>query len=306
MKSEDLTVLVFKDNSAARTFRVPLSWLSKLGLMSGAVGAAAVLGLFLSVKYYIAARHALKTADPAYVQDLEQEIASLRAAKAPAQSVEAPAPAPVVSAVAPMTQVAPIALAPTPAPVPAPTVTVTVTPTAAAPPPVTTLAFTALPTSVKAAPASADNSTVSEPRVSWLGRKLLVQFFIHYVREDKGSQQGRIVLLARGGDTLLAYPSGVLNTDEKSSLVSPEKGEYFSVSRIREVKAEFGPMKSNNALKSVEVFLFGNDGRLLIHQMLLPGAEHAPDSSEAPTSGTSGDTPEENTTHEEENNTNGN
>lgn len=298
MKSEDLTVLVFKDNSAARTFRVPLSWLSKLGLMSGGVAAVAVLGLFLSLKYYIAARHALKTADPAYVQDLEQEIASLRAAKTPVQTAETAAPAPVTSAIAPA---APIAAAPATAPVP--TVTVTVAPTAAAAPQVSTLAFSALPTSIKSGPASSESISISEPRVNWLGRKLSVQFFIQYVREDKGSQQGRIVLLARGGDTLLGYPAGVLNTDEKSSLVAPEKGEYFSVSRIREVKTEFGPMKSNSALKSVEVFLFGNDGRLLVHQMLQPGVEHAP----KPTTEDTSDIPDEAApTHEEETSPNGN
>jgi len=64
----------------------------------------------------------------------------------------------------------------------------------------------------------------------------------------------------------------VLNPSDSSSLIAPDKGEYFSVSRMREVKAEFGPMKSSSELKTVEVFLFSGQGGLLIHQTLTPSA----------------------------------
>lgn len=273
MKTDDLTVLVFKDNSTARTYRVPLNWISNLGIIAGTVGGLAVLGVFLTTKFYLAERQALKVANPAYVQDLEQEIASLRSTKALLQLQLQNG-----TQVAPQVQTSAVPVAAASAAAPAPTVTVTVTPVASAQTKTTQAAapafgFSALPAGVQAPPAPNDSAiAIYDPHVQWHGRTLTVQFFIQYVKEDKGNQQGRIILLARGGDTLLAYPSGVLNSSDSSSLVAPEKGEYFSVSRIREVKADFGPMKSNAALKDVEVFLFGNEGRLLVHQILTPTA----------------------------------
>jgi hypothetical protein len=263
---EDLTVLVFKDNSAARTFRVPMQWISKLGLIAGAIMAVAVLGIFLTLKSYLAAHQALRSADPAYVQDLEQEVTSLRA-KALSQTQTAPAPI-----VVPTQATTPTVTANS-NPVPLPTVTVTVTPTprhgssAVAP----GGAFSALPSSTEAPPAAADSPiSIYEPRVSWHGHTLSIRFFIQYLREDKGNQQGRIIMLARGPDTILTYPDGVLNPTESPALLAPEKGEYFSVSRVREVKTDFGPMKSTTSLREIEVFLFGQNGRLLVHQSLSP------------------------------------
>jgi len=159
--SSDLTVLVFKDNSTARTFRVPISWISRLGLFTGIIAAVAILGIFLSLKYYVTARMALKTADPTYVQDLEQEVASLRAAK-----ISTPAAAPP----APTTQTTTTATSSATA-APAPTVTVTVTPTATqAPQPTSHLSFSALPASIQPPPALRgyfDLDSRTDRRMDW-------------------------------------------------------------------------------------------------------------------------------------------
>jgi hypothetical protein len=248
-QSDDLTVLVFKDNSVARTFQVPLSWISRLGLIVGIVAAIAVLGIFLSTRFYFLARQASKSGDPSYVQALESENSDLKANLKQAQLT--------ASHAQPLAQVAESKEAT--APVPTVTVTVTATPAAVvaqtATPAQTSImsagagpGFTALPSNIT--PAFTDSPiSIYEPQVKWSGRSssatLKVQFFIQYTREDKGNQQGRIILLARGPQTVLSYPLGVLNDPDSSSLIAPDKGEYFSVSHVREVKTDFGPFKSS-------------------------------------------------------------
>jgi hypothetical protein len=264
--NDELTVMVFKDNSAARTFKVSLSWISKLGLVIGVVTAVAVLGVFLSTRFYLTARQASKSGDPAYVQALETENSSLKTSLKQAQTQVAAVP---VATQAPVAQTAPSA--------PAPTVTVTVTaapaaanaPVATAPLVSTALGpgFSALPSSIT--PDFAGSSiSIYEPKVKWSGKTLKVQFFIQYNKEDKGNQQGRIILIARGPQTLSSYPADIFTSGDSPALIAPEKGEYFSVSRIREVKADFGPAKTTRDFTAVEVFLLSTDQKLLVHQIL--------------------------------------
>lgn len=275
-KNDDLTVLVFKDNSVARTFKVPLGWISRLGLIVGIVTAVAVLGIFLSTRFYFLARQASKSGDPSYVQALESENSDLKTNLKQAQTA---------------TAVQTTAVGPAPAPAPTVTVTVTATPAAVAPPPAAEPAqplvmsmaagpgFTALPSNI--IPAFTDSPiSIYEPKVKWAGRSssatLKVQFFIQYTREDKGNQQGRIILLARGPQTVVSYPPGVLNGPDNSSLIAPDNGEYFSVSHVREVKTDFGPFKSSKEITSVEVFLVSADQKLLVHQILKPETQIIP------------------------------
>jgi hypothetical protein len=288
--SDELTVMVFKDNSSARTFKVSLSWISRLGLIIGAVATIAVLGVFLSTRFYLTARQASKSGDPAYVQALESENSSLKTSLKQAQT---------------QTPAQPVAQAVNAAPVPTVTVTVTAVPTAAqqvAPvvsAPLATAAlgpgFSALPSSITP-DFSGSSISIYEPKVKWSGKTLKVQFFIQYNKEDKGNQQGRIILIARGPQTLMAYPTDVFNVADSPALIVPDKGEYFSVSRIREVKADFGPARTNRDFTSVEVFLLSTDQKLLVHQFLKapeqpvapvkaakPKAEETPDTTGAGT-----------------------
>src|SRR5262249_21065939 len=92
---------------------------------------------------------------------------------------------------------------------------------------------------------------------------------------------GRIVILARGPSTLLAYPEKVLNSGSEAALIGPERGEYFSVSRYRETRAEFGPIANLESLQEVAILIFGSASeegglQLLIHQRVPTEAPPSP------------------------------
>lgn len=257
----DVTVLVFKDNFSSRTFRIPLSWISRFGFALGACAAASLILLFLTVKYYRMARNS----NPVRVMELEGELDELRAsyksveAKASAASLAAatkPAPAPADKP----------AGAASPVPVPTVTVTATATPSAANPvTPTRATLFSAVPLSKLAKmpdPATLPFKLV-QSKVVWRKNTLSVQFAIQYTSEDGGNQQGRIVILARGARTLMTYPEKVMNVAGADSLLQPDQGEYFSVSRFREVKADFGPVPTDT-LKTAEVLIFNTQGDLLV------------------------------------------
>jgi hypothetical protein len=110
------------------------------------------------------------------------------------------------------------------------------------------------------------------PRVTWRGKTLRVDFNLQYTHANKGSQQGKILILARGPETLLAYPDSAFAPVGSPSLVLPDHGEYFSVSRFREVNAEFGPLRSTNVIQEVEILLFNKEGKLIVYQRVKPAA----------------------------------
>lgn len=248
--SNDVTVLVFKDNHASKSFKIPLQWISRLGALLGLLAFGSLVCAYLAAKYYRTSRATSVT----HVRELEQELVDLRG------KVNATAPVPI------------------------PTVTVTAAPLAQVPAlpssassssSVTTpLFFSAMPAKVQAPPKDLATVPIAlvTPKITWEGKTLSVNFALQYIRDDKGSQQGRIILLARGPETLLAYPDGALNRPTADSLVAPDQGEYFSVSRFREVHAEFGPLKSADAIQDIEAIILSQAGQVLIHQVLSPTA----------------------------------
>ncbi len=263
-KQDKITVLVFKDNYASRTFQIPLKWISKLSLTLWTLGALCIIASILAAKYYFIA----KKSDTSRISDLEQQINDLKSSY---QASLAQAQAQIQNQV------------------PTPTVTVTVTPvtTTSAPPsappapPQTTpqnpaagsnvLLFKALPSAITAP--SLDPEAISirmtNQRSTWQGRNLNVQFDIQYVKNDHKSQQGRIIILARSTGALFSYPANVLNRTEKEALINPNMGEYFSVSRFREVKATVGPLPSSiEPFTEIELLLFSIQGELLIYKKL--------------------------------------
>jgi hypothetical protein len=260
---EEVTVLVFKDNDTSRTFQIPLGWITRFGFGLGALGAAALFGCFFALKYYRVAHRA----DPTHVLDLEQELGQLKAANKSLESKLA-------------TNASTGTAAPASAsvnPLPVPTVTVTVTPAAAAPssqqaaPSIGGIPlFSALPRQTR--DVSADSAklpiTVSEPRPSWSssGKTFKVDFNIQYVGTDKGSQQGHIVVLARTPNALVAYPDSVLNRAGTDSLIASQQGEYFSVSRFREVKAEFTQLHAPAQVRDVEILILSLEDQLLYYK----------------------------------------
>lgn len=282
MKSDNLTVLVFKENLASRAFKVPLSWITKLGFVLGICALLTVFMALLTAKYYRSSR----LGSPVRVQELENSLAEARATN---DSLETKVKELTASRI---TTAPPVAITPAPetsqavasAPLPIPTVTVTMTatPTTAAPAGTQNfskpLLFSALPASSNSLPPAASTLSfkLDAPRAFWQGNTLIVRSNLRYTREDNGSQQGRIVILARGAETILAYPDGVLNPMGAESLLEPKEGEYFSVSRFREVKAEFGPFKNRNSVKEAQVLIFNTTGQVLLEEKLIPQKPAAP------------------------------
>jgi hypothetical protein len=265
---DEVTVMVFKDNAPSRSFQISLGWITRLGLAVGLLVSATLMGSFFAFKFYRVARQS----DPSRLMDLESQISELKSDKK-ALEVELTA-LPPVAAVSSQRSVNPM---------PVPTVTVTVTPVAATAPAVNPVApapiaastsagalplFSALPRPTR--DLSADSAklpiTVSTAHTSWSGRTLKVEFDLNYVKPDHGSEQGRIIVLARGPNSLFAYPEGTLTAAGSESLISVPQGEYFSVSRFREVKAEFPDIRGTGPIHDIEVLIMNLEGQLIFYE----------------------------------------
>ena len=96
------------------------------------------------------------------------------------------------------------------------------------------------------------------------GKTLKVGFEIQYTAEDGGNQQGRIVIVAVTEDQALSYPKGII----KNTKLMIEKGEFFSVSRYREVRAELGPIPAGQTVKSVEILIYKLSGEPLLRKTI--------------------------------------
>jgi len=232
-KKEDLTVLLFKDHYPARSFRVPFAWLRRFGIVLG-VGLLITLGsLFLAARFY----RQLMVYDPSRVQELKKQLSEYQSAyeeirQAPefAQSDEE---SPIqVDAVL-----------------------------SGFPP------FSALPAEYqKVVPKSLSTVELRNIEVSVKKNKVGLRFWIFNRRKSGGSQKGRIILFARGPETLMAYPSGVLNPVGAASLASPSRGEFFAINRFRETFAEF-PLPHaypEDYLREFEILLLGENNEILL------------------------------------------
>jgi hypothetical protein len=110
---------------------------------------------------------------------------------------------------------------------------------------------------------------LTPPQVQLKSNRLQVKFAIQYTADDGKNQQGRIVLLARGPSGILAYPEGVLNEMRAETLLAPERGEFFSVGRYREVINEFDlPPTNPSQWKEIEVLIFQSDETLLLRERI--------------------------------------
>ena len=251
-KIDEITVLVFKDNESARTFRVSLGWISRLGFLVSLLVGSALLSSFFALKFYRLAR---KTA-PTRVIDLEQELSQLKATNKQLESrvLQAP-PALATQSAAPVAQPAP-PVAPVVAPLPVQASTGGIP------------LFSALPRNIQDVSTQTANLpiTVSTAKVRLNGKSLRVTFNLQYTSTDGGSQQGRIIILARGTSALLAYPDGVINRAGTESLVAAEKGEYFSVSRFREVNAEFDQLRTSGQIIEAEILILNIENQLIFYQ----------------------------------------
>ena len=260
MKSSEpnqLTFLVFKDGLVSRTFQVSLTWIARFGIALAVSALITVGSAFTALKFYRSARsnspaRPNENGQPSYPKEgeLQKELAELKSANQNLQAqLKSGTTVPVAASVVPVAVSAPMIA--------------------------TTNPFSNLFSALPQGPSAAVPDRASLPftldlaKVTWSGNTLKVGFAIQYIRDDGGNQQGHIIILARGPETLLAYPDGVLNPVGSETLIRPESGEYFSVSRFREVKAEFTP-RTQSQITEVEVLLVDQTKQLLISQKFTP------------------------------------
>lgn len=257
-----ITLLLFKDNHAARTFQVSLSWLSRLGLIAGTLLTITLISFGFALKYYYIASQA----DLSRVHSLEHQLADLKGTQ-PSSETKKPTSNDFSAFLKSFTGDSTESETGT---VPVPFLKDNFSkPTS---PPSTTPAGTSgflfgtlLPSQVLPPPSQIPIN-LEAIKTSWEGATLKINFSIHYASDDKGSQQGTIVLIAHGPRYLIGHPLEIFSDAQSSTLISPEKGEHFSVSRFREVQAQFGPVSTPAALKKIEILIFSEEGKLLIHQ----------------------------------------
>ncbi|OFZ20894.1 MAG: hypothetical protein A2X94_05140 [Bdellovibrionales bacterium GWB1_55_8] len=263
--SDQVTLLVFKDNYAARTFQVPLAWLNRFGILLLLAGGITVGSVVLAGKYYGISRKA----DISRVQQLESEIQDLQLALA---DKPRPQEAQGDSAKGDLKDdlVSPMPTGSTESRVAAPQ---------------RSFLFGALPPDAAALPAPG-TILIGGLKATWQGKTLDVSFNIQYKNVGQGNQQGRIVVLARGPETLLAYPDGIMNSGGADSLIRPAAGEYFSVSRFRAVRAQFGPLRSTNMIREVEVLLLTDQGQLILYDRIAVEGGALPVSTPSPVGST--------------------
>lgn len=270
--SNKVTVLVFKDNYAARTFQIPLIWISRFGIFLGLFLGLATVSLFVAIKYY---RIAGKT-DLTHVQDLEQELNEAKTNLKILESKSSESPGVVTTGA--NTATAPVNSQPVEktAP-PAPTVPENTSANAQKSPSDLVIFSSFPPDFAKALTNPTSLSfNIQVPKAVWHGKNLRVTFALQYTKNDQGTQQGKILMLARGTDSLLIHPAGAFNPVQNEVLIDTNKGESFSVSRYREVKADFGPVKSKESIQEVEIFILNNTGQLMSYQRVSPTSVSAP------------------------------
>ncbi len=129
------------------------------------------------------------------------------------------------------------------------------------------LPYRFLPSQVENLPAGID-PRIRLPKISVTYRKnaIYVDSAIEYVANDQGNQRGRILILARGPSHLMGYPRGILSQDNPAHILQVNKGESFSVSRYRAIKAEFKPIAHSKIIDSVQILLFNTRDQLLLSQ----------------------------------------
>lgn len=259
-----VNVLVFKDQSVARSFELPLGWLTRLSVGVALLFAACIaLSVFALYEYRLARKF-----DPSRIVDLEQELREARETRS--RPIPAVAPQPAAPPTASATPAAALPLAPPAAPLPAATVTTPAQTSAE-------LFFRALPASVTAPDANSPAPIkIQTPQATWSGTAIRLKFSLQFVGPEGGNYQGRIAVIARGANTVLGYPDTLFGNGTDAELIHPDKGESFSVSRFREAKINFVPVKTRASIQQIDILIFSNDGKLIAHQVVTPQAPATP------------------------------
>ncbi len=132
--------------------------------------------------------------------------------------------------------------------------------------------FTSFPTPVNLPqlfipPAEQLSFSIDEPSIHWSHQALQVEFKLLHHHTENAPQEGKIFLIARGAQSLLAYPPGTLNAVGSTTLFNLGAGEPFSMNRYRVVKAEFKVTQPED-LQSVEIFILNKKSQILLYRPL--------------------------------------
>lgn len=229
--SDRLTLVVFKDHLSSRTLTVRLVWLRGFALALLSVISLAVIAGALFLNAYRKTLALGSVGSSIKVEEMEKELAEAKSAyetlKQQALNASSGSAPSLAGAVNSFTSLPPDSILEA---IPAPE----------------TLPF-----------------RLEKLSAQWKGNTLQIRSAIEYTRDDGGNQQGHFVILTRGPQAVVAYPEGVFNSAGATSLIRPESGEFFSVSRYREIKADLGPFVRRDDVQSIEIFIFDPRKRLI-------------------------------------------
>ncbi len=243
-----LTLRVHLGHLNARTFKVPLKWISRSALLAWTLLAVACIASTYAIKEYVSER----SARPELVKELENEIQELKIAL----EKKGTTPPPATSGTHDQ-NIKADAMATNEKPNPAAGTAIEGKEGV----------WTGLAENVVAPPAgNTPPIKLEEARIDWQGKYANFAVNVLYREPGKGSQQGHIVVLARSNDLVFAHPEGVLNTGSGAFLFNPNKGEYFSVAKFRVLKTRFGPFENQKQLSEIQVFLFDLNNNLIMVQ----------------------------------------
>ncbi len=241
-----LTVQVYQNHLNPRTFKVPFRWITGASVFAWILFALTLISSFYAAKLHFSE----KSSRPALVDELENEVQQLKIAlekKGDTTLNNNAANQPLSTG-----KSDPLASDEKPAPGPG-----------------TTLegkegTWGGLAEGISAPTGAAETIKLEDTRLDWQGKFANFTAGVLFREPGKGSQQGHIVVLARGPKQIAAHPDNVLNTSSGDHLFQPARGEYFSVSRFRPLKTHLGPFESQSELSEVQVYVFDLNNTLIL------------------------------------------
>jgi hypothetical protein len=247
-----LTVQVHHQNLDPRTFKVPVKWIYRSSLLAWFLIILSLTSIFFAVKTY-----RMKGGNQAgFIQDLENEIRDLkRENNSLSSNASTAVSSNAVSTPSAMKSEDPQARDTKPENEAGQLMEVHEG------------VWTGLAPHITLPPAGNTPSVLlSDVKINWQGKFALITGVVAYREQGKGSQQGHIVVLARGRDRIFAHPEHVLNLPSSSFLFDANNGEFFSVARFRILKTKLGPFESPSQLGQIQVYLFDMDNKLILTQ----------------------------------------
>jgi len=241
-QKDKLTLIVLKDNLVSRSFKIPFSWINKLGW---------ILSFWLLITICLAAfgfyyYTKLQKAEPSQTAALEENLNNLKRSyeeleikyNTATKENEPTDPETVAQNIASMSALFPKALFPENISVQSEDIQIPI--------------------------------RITKESVEWKDQNLSVDFILEYYFQDNKSQQGRIFILAYSESSLHVYPENTINASKKPSIIDIRKGEFFSVSRFRTTHAEIGPFNTTKSITNIKVIILGTDNKIILIKDLKP------------------------------------